>query len=499
VVELAKKGILVVTQGTIFFKQSSREALGRSFFRTLKELKNFAAANRFGFMAVNSAEEEILPKVLNGGCPVAKIYGSQRMGAYDFWNTERIRNHSLCQKCDGACIRKKDGRNLTVTPTGCHKAASLGSRKLAPMMREDFESEIGDLDWRDNQIPAEQEQDYQARIGDYGYVPGEEESESEEPTVVSLFASGEKLEFFELERRMLQQEIVQKEAARKKLEKLKANHLPLAVLISRKEIGQILSPEEDAVLAEALAAAKAEASQAQAFHQCGWFVALRYPELNGKDRRCNLCAKWRNVGDKTWPSRKTQDVSVMNANVLIRTPDQVVTDAKATLQFCRNQYRSNFLDHLVKEYLLQVRAGILPWEVLPASFMWEDHLEAIKSQLIDLDSIGWFGTTQMVEDLVSNILQSASHTQKKDAVRHLSRFLQKHREAKGLKNPDSKRDQKMVADWLNAQLSAYRLPYTDDFWCPPNKSASKPCVGPQPRYTTPAICMGCLVHRQGRC
>jgi hypothetical protein len=499
VVELAKKGILVVTQGTIFFKQSSREALGRSFFRTLKELKNFAAANRFGFMAVNSAEEEILPKVLNGGCPVAKIYGSQRMGAYDFWNTERIRMHSLCQKCNGACIRKQDSHNQAVTPIGCHKAASLGSRKLAPMMREDFESEIGDLDWRDNQIPAEQEQDYQARIGDYGYVPGEEESESEETTVVSLFASGEKLEFFELERRMLQQEIVQKEAARKKLEKLKANHMPLAVLISRKEIGQILSPEEDAVLAEALAAAKAEASQAQAFHQCGWFVALRYPELNGKDRRCNLCAKWRNVGDKVWPSRRTQDVSVMNANVLIRTPDRVVTDAKATLQFCRNRYRSNFLDHLVREYILQVRAGILPWEVLPAPFMWEDHLEAIESQLIDLDSIGWFGTTQMVENLVSNILQSASRTQKKDAVKQLSRFLRKYREAKGLKNPDSKRDQKMVSGWLDAQLSAYRLPYSDGFWCPANKSAPKPCAGPQPRYTTPAICMGCLVHRQGRC
>jgi hypothetical protein len=210
VVELAKKGILVVTQGTIFFKQSSREALGRSFFRTLKALKKFAVTNGFGFMTINSAEEEILPKVLNGGCTVAKIYGSQRMGAYDFWNTERIRNHSLCQKCDGACIRKQNSHNLAVTPIGCHKAAALGSRKLAPMMREDFESEIGDLDWRDNQIPAEQEQDYQTRIGDYGYVPDEEESESEEPTVISFFASGEKLDFFELERRMLQQVLFKK-------------------------------------------------------------------------------------------------------------------------------------------------------------------------------------------------------------------------------------------------------------------------------------------------
>ncbi len=126
----------------------------------------------------------------------------------------------------------------------------------------------------------------------------------------------------------------------------------------------------------------------------------------------------------------------MNANVLIRTSDQVVTDAKATLQFCRDQYRSNFLDHLVREYMLQVRAGILPWEVLPAPFMWEDHLKAIESQLTDLDSIGWFGTTQMVENLVSNILQSASHTQKKDAVKQLSQFLQKYRAAKGLKNPE---------------------------------------------------------------
>ncbi len=366
-------------------------------------------------------------------------------------------------------------------------------------MHEEFESEVGDLDWRDNQIPAEQEKDYQARIGDYGYVTSEEESELEEPTVISLFTSGEKLDFFELERRILQQEAIQKEAKRKKLEKIKANHTPLAVLISRKEMGEILSPEEESVLAEALAAAKAEANQAQAFHQCGWFVALRYPELNGKDHRCNLCAKWRNVGDKIWPSRKTQDVSVMNANVLIRTPDQVVTDAKVTLQFCRDQYRSNFLDHLVKEYMLQVRAGILPWEVLPAPFMWEDHLEAIKSQLTDLDSIGWFGTTQMVENLVSNILQSASRTQKKDAVKQLSQFLQKYRAAKGLRNPDSKRDQKMISNWLDAQLSVYRLPYTDNFWCPPNRSVSKPCIGPQPRYTTPAICMGCLVHRQGRC
>ncbi|MCE8428416.1 MAG: hypothetical protein J5U19_08525 [Candidatus Methanoperedens sp.] len=497
--ELAKKGILMVTQGTIFFKQSSREALGRSFFSTLKAMKNFATANGSGFMTINSAEEEVLPHVLNGGCMVAKIYGSQRMGAYEFWNTERIRNHSLCQKCEGACIRKQDSHNLVVTPIGCHKAAALGSRKLAPMMREDFESEIGDLDWRDNQIPAEQEQDYQARIGDYGYVTGEEESESEEPRVISLFASGEKLDFFELERRMLQQETLQKEAVRKKLEKLKANHTPLAVLISRKEMREILSPEEEAVLAEALAATKAEASQAQGFHQCGWFVALRYPELNGKDRRCNLCAKWRNVGDNIWPSRKTQDVNMMNANILIRTPDQVVTDAKATLQFCRNQYRSNFLDHLVKEYILQVKAGILPWEVLPAPFMWEVHLDAIKSQLIDLDSIGWFGTNRMVENQVSNILQSASRTQKKNAVKQLSWFLQKYREAKGLQNLDNNRDQKMVTAWLDAQLSAYRLPYSDDLWCPPNKSAPKPCAGPQPRYTTPAICMGCLVHRQGRC
>nr|WAI00010.1 MAG: hypothetical protein OI720_00260 [Candidatus Methanoperedens sp.] len=494
-----KKELLVVTQGTLFFKISAREILGGKYFSTLKALKTFASSNGFGFITINPAEEQLLPHVLNGGCPVAKIYGSQRMGTYDFWNTERIRNHSLCLKCDGACIHKQDAQNLAVTPIGCHKAAALGSRKLAPIMRDEFESEIGDLDWRDNQIPEEQEQDYQARIGDYGYVPDQEESESEEPTVISLFASGEKLDFFELEHRMLQQETIQKEATRKKLDKLKASHTPLAVLISRKEMEQILSPEEEAVLAEALEAAKAEATQAQVFHQCGWFVALRYPELNGKDLRCNLCAKWRNAGDNIWPSRKTQDVSVMNANVLIRTLDKVVTDAKATLQFCRNQYRSNFLDHLVKEYILQVRAGILPWEVFPAPFMWEDHLDAIKSQLIDLDSIGWFGTTRMVENLVSNILQSASHTQKKDAVKQLSRFLQKYREAKGLQNPDNNRDQKMVTDWLDAQLSAYRLPYTDDFWCPPNKSVSKPSIGPQPRYTTPAICMGCIVHRQGRC
>ncbi len=243
-----KKKLLVVTQGTLFFKISARKTLGGKFFSILKVLKTFASSNGFGFITINSAEEQLLPNVLNGGCAVAKIYGSQRMGAYDFWNTQRIRNQSLCQKCDGACIRKQDSHNLAVTPIGCHKAAALGSRKLAPMMHEEFESEVGDLDWRDNQIPEEQEKDYQARIGDYGYVSDEEESESEEPTVIRLFASGEKLDFFELERRMLQQEAIQKDAMRKKLEKLKANHTPLAVLIFRKEMGEILSPEEEAYL-----------------------------------------------------------------------------------------------------------------------------------------------------------------------------------------------------------------------------------------------------------
>jgi hypothetical protein len=494
-----KKELLVVTQGTLFFKISAREILGGKYFSTLKALKTFASSNGFGFITINPAEEQLLPHVLNGGCPVSKIYGSQRMGTYDFWNTERIRNHSLCHKCDGACIHKQDAQNLAVTPIGCHKAAALGSRKLAPIMRDEFESEIGDLDWRDNQIPEEQEQDYQARIGDYGYVPDQEERESEEPTVMSLFASGEKLDFFELEHRMLQQETIQKEATRKKLDKLKASHTPLAVLISRKEMEQILSPEEEAVLAEALEAAKAEATQAQVFHQCGWFVALRYPELNGKELRCNLCAKWRNAGDNIWPSRKTQDVSVMNANVLIRTLDKVVADAKATLQFCRNQYRSELLDHLVKEFELQVQAGTMPWEVLPVAFMWEDHMETIRKQLVDLDSIGWFGTTQDIQKLVNYILASTSHTQKKDALRELVSFLRQLRTIRRIKNPDIRADRKMVTAWLDSHLSEYGLPYSDNLWCPPNKSAPKPYAGPQPRYTTPAICMGCMVHRQGRC
>lgn len=476
----------MVTQGTLFFKISAREILGGKFFSTLKALKTFASTNAFGFITINSVEDQLLPQVLNGGCTVSKIYSTLRMESYEFWDTQRIKSQALCCKCDGTC-------------PNCHKAVRLGSRKLSPRMAEEFESEIGDLDWRDNQHPEEQEADYRTRIGDYGHCCLEDEDDLNESVITDLLIPGKPLDFFELERKMLEQEEIHKEVARQREERIRAEKQTLAGLISRKEMGEILSSEEEKVLTEGLLMVSNEASKAMAFHQCGWFAALLYPELKGKDRRCNLCAKWRQAGDRIWQSRRTQNVSVMNANILYRSSDRVVADAKAFLLFCRNQYRSNFLDHLVKEYLLQVRAGILPWEVFPAPFMWEDHLDAIKSQLIDLDSIGWFGTTRMVESLVNNILQSASHTQKKDAVKQLFRFLQKYREAKGLQNPDNNRDQKMVTAWLDTQLSAYRLPYTDDFWCPTNKSVSKPSIGPQPRYTTPAICMGCLVHRQGRC
>ncbi len=78
-----KKELLVVTQGTLFFKISARETLGGKFFGTLKALKTFASSNGFGFITINPAEEQLLPHILNGGCPVSKIYGSQRMGAYD--------------------------------------------------------------------------------------------------------------------------------------------------------------------------------------------------------------------------------------------------------------------------------------------------------------------------------------------------------------------------------------------------------------------------------
>ena len=176
-----------------------------------------------------------------------------------------------------------------------------------------------------------------------------------------------------------------------------------------------------------------------------------------------------------------------------------MADAKATLQFCRNQYRSELLDHLVKEFELQVQAGAMPWEVIAPHFMWEDHMEAIRKQLVDLDSIGWFGTTQDIQKLVNRILASTSHTQKKDALRELVSFLQQLRTIRKIKNPDIRADHKMISDWLDSHLSEYGLPYSDNLWCPPNKSAPKPCAGPQPRYTTPAICMGCLVHRQGRC
>ncbi len=476
----------MVTQGTLFFKISAREALGGKFFGTQKALKKFSLSNGFGFITINSVEEDILPQILNGGCTVSKIFGSLRMESYEFWNTHRIKKQSLCNDCDGTC-------------PNCHKSASLGSRKLAPKAIEEFESEIGDLDWRDNQHPEEQEADYRTRIGDYEHCYSQDEDDLDEPTLTDLLVPGERLDFFELERRMLEQEEIYSKAARRRENFIRARNRSLAGLISLKEMGESLTLKEEKVLAEGLQLVLDEASKAVSFHQCGWFASLLFPELHGKDHRCNLCSRWRQAGDQIWQSRRTKNVSVMNANVLIRTLDKVVADAKAILLFCRNQYRSNFLDHLVKEYLLQVRAGILPWEVFPATFMWEDHLDAIKSQLIDLDSIGWFGTTRMVESLVSNILQSASHTQKKDAVKQLSRFLQKYREAKGLQNPDKNRDQKMVSAWLDAQLSAYRLPYSDNLWCPPNKSAPKPCAGPQPRYTTPAICMGCLVHRQGRC
>ncbi|WAM22785.1 MAG: hypothetical protein OI718_00025 (plasmid) [Candidatus Methanoperedens sp.] len=123
-----KKELLVVTQGTLFFKISAREILGGKYFSTLKALKTFTSSNGFGFITINPAEEQLLPHVLNGGCPVAKIYGSQRMVAYDFWNTERIRMHSLCQKCDGACIQTrctKSGSDTYRMSQGC----SVGFQK----------------------------------------------------------------------------------------------------------------------------------------------------------------------------------------------------------------------------------------------------------------------------------------------------------------------------------------------------------------------------------
>ncbi|HWQ96166.1 MAG TPA: hypothetical protein VN368_02215 [Candidatus Methylomirabilis sp.] len=427
-----------------------------------------------------------MPQVLNGGCTVSKIYSTLRMESYEFWDTQRIKSQALCCKCDGTC-------------PNCHKAVRLGSRKLSPRMAEEFESEIGDLDWRDNQHPEEQEADYRTRIGDYGHCCSEDEDDLNEPVITDLLIPGERLDFFELERRMLEQEEIHKEVARQREFRIRAEKQTLAGLISRKEMGEIISSEEEKVLMEGLLMVLNEASMALTFHRCGWFTALLYPELKGKDRRCNLCAKWRQAGDRIWQSRRTQNVSVMNANVLYRNSDRVVTDAKATLQFCRNQYRSELLDHLVKEFELQVQAGTMPWEVLPVPFMWEDHMETIRKQLVDLDSISWFGTTQDIQKLVNYILASTSHTQKKDALRELVSFLRQLRTIRRIKNPDIRADRKMVTAWLDSHLSEYGLPYSDNLWCPPNKSVSKPSIGPQPRYTTPAICMGCLVHRQGRC
>lgn len=462
----------MATQRTLFFKESSWEILGKDYFKTQKDLKNFARANGFGFVAINLVEEKVLPHALNGGCAVSKIYSSQRMELYKFWDTERIKAQSLCHSCDGSC-------------DSCHRAARLGSRKLAPHPIEDFQSEAGDLDWRDNQTPAEQEQDYRSQVGSYGHVP-EDDCEIEPAAISSLLAPGERLDFFELERRMLQQDEIQKEATRKREERVRASHVPLAVYISRKEMGESLSPDEEKILAEGLQQVHNEADQATAFHQCGWFISLRYPEMRKKTPRCNLCAKWRQAGDKVWPSRKTQDVSVMNANILVRSTEKVVSDAKLVMQGCRNIYRSHFLDHLVHEFVYQLSNGIMPWDVAPKSFMWEDHMDRLKAPLVDLDSIGWFGTLQEVEELVSKIFNSVSKTEKKDSVTHLTCFLQGFRAAKGLKNPPAKSDNKMVADWLDGQLKSYRLPYSDKFWCPP-------------KWKTPAVCMGCWLQRKGVC
>jgi hypothetical protein len=455
-------------QKTLFFKDSSRETLGRDFFSVRKALKSLTARG-YGFVTINPTEESILPQVMNGGCPVSRIYGSQRMGSYDFWNTERIRKNALCNKCDGAC-------------NACHKAAVLGSRKLAPSLIDEFQSEVGDLDWRDNQNAGEQEQDYRTQVGSYGHVP--EDDDSGEPSIINVLGT-DKLDFFELERRMLQQEAVQQEAARKREERVRASYIPLAVFISRKEMGEILSPDEEKVLAEGLQQVRNEANQATAFHQCGWFTSLRYPEIH-KTHRCNLCAKWRQSGDRVWSSRRTQDVSVMNANILIRNPEKVVSDAKMVLQGCRNIYRSHFLDHLVHEFKYQVSSGIMPWDIAPKPFMWEDHMDRLKDPLVDLDSVGWFDTVAGIEELVTNIFNSVSKTEKKDAVAQLTGFLQGFRAAKGLKNPPIKSDQKMVADWLDGQLQSFRLPYSDKFWCPP-------------KWKTPAVCMGCWLQRKGVC
>lgn len=459
----------MATQGTLFFKEASWEILGKDYFKTQKDLKNFARINGFGFVTINLVEEQVLPQALNGGCPVSKIYGSQRMESYNFWDTSRIKAQSLCHNCDGSC-------------DSCHRAARLGSRKLAPHLVEEFQSDVGDLDWRDNLSLEEQEEDYRARIGSYGFVP----EDDADPAISSLLAPGERLDFYELERRMFEQDKAMKEATRKREERVRASHVPLAVYISRKEMGEILSPDEEKILAEGLQQVHNEADQATAFHRCGWFVSLRYPEMRKKTPRCNLCAKWRQAGDKVWGSRKTQDVSVMNANILVRSTEKVVSDAKLVLQGCRNIYRSHFLDHLVHEFVYQISNGIMPWDVEPKSFMWEDHMDRLKAPLVDLDSIGWFGTLQEVEELVSNIFNSVSKTEKKDAVNKLACFLQGLRTGKGLKNPPIKDDQKMIAEWLDGQLQNFRLPYSDNFWCPP-------------KWKTPAVCMGCWLQRKGVC
>jgi len=269
----------VATRGTLFFKEASWEILGKEYFKTQKDLKNFARAQGFGFVAINPVEEQVLPQVMNGGCAVSRIYGSQRMESYKFFDTPRIRAHSLCHNCDGSC-------------DVCHRAARMGSRKLAPQPVEEFESEVGDLDWRDNQSLSEQEQDYNSQTGDYGHVS------DEEPSVSTLFAPGERVDFIELERRMLQQDEILAEASRKREERVRATHVPLAVLISRKEMGESLSPEEEIVLQEGLEQVRDEANAAQEFHQCGWFTSMRYPELRKKTPRCNLCAKWRKADDR---------------------------------------------------------------------------------------------------------------------------------------------------------------------------------------------------------
>lgn len=455
----------------MFFKEASWEILGKDYFKTQKNLKNFARSNGFGFVTINLVEEQVLPQALNGGCAVSKIYGSQRMESYNFWDTPRIKAQTLCHNCDGSC-------------DSCHRTARMGSRKLAAHPVEDFQSEVGDLDWRDNQRPEEQEQDYRAQVGSYGYVPEEDGEEPE--SVVSLLATGGKMDFIELEKRMLEQDKVQKEATRKREERVRASHVPLSVYISRKEMGENLSPDEEKILAEGLKQVHNEADQATAFHQCGWFTSMRYPELRKKTVRCNLCAKWRQAGDKVWPSRKTQDVSVMNANILVRSTEKVISDAKLVIQGCRNIYRAHLLDHLVHEFVYQLSNGIMPWDVVPKSFMWEDHMDRLEAPLVDLDSIGWFGTLQEVEELVTNIFNSVSKTEKKDAVNKLVGFLQGLRTGKGLKNPPIKDDQKMIAEWLDGQLQSFRLPYSDKFWTPK-------------KFKTPAVCMGCWLQRKGVC